>query len=53
MYIINPLTGAGASSLFSTHPPVGERVRRLRAYNRTMRPKVAALRPDRQGRRAA
>jgi heat shock protein HtpX len=53
MYIINPLTGAGASSLFSTHPPVGERVRRLRAYDRTMRPKVAALRPDRQGRRAA
>jgi heat shock protein HtpX len=53
MYIINPLSGASASSLFSTHPPVSERVRRLRAYDRTMRPNVAVLRPDHVGRRAA
>lgn len=33
MYIVNPLSGANASSLFSTHPPVGERIRRLRAYD--------------------
>lgn len=29
--IINPLRGGGLASLFSTHPPVAERVRRLRA----------------------
>jgi heat shock protein HtpX len=33
MYIVNPLSGANASSLFSTHPPVRERIRRLRAYD--------------------
>ncbi len=33
MYIVNPLSGASASSLFSTHPPVQERIRRLRAYD--------------------
>lgn len=30
MMIINPLSGGGLSSLFSTHPPTEERVRRLR-----------------------
>jgi heat shock protein HtpX len=34
MYIANPLSGAQLSALFSTHPPVSERVRRLRAYDR-------------------
>lgn len=34
MYIVNPLTGRQVSSLFSTHPPVQERIRRLRAYDR-------------------
>ncbi|MEK6712218.1 MAG: zinc metalloprotease HtpX [Nitrospinota bacterium] len=29
MYIVNPLTGGGLASLFSTHPPIEERVRRL------------------------
>jgi heat shock protein HtpX len=29
MFIVNPLTGGGLLSLFSTHPPVGERVKRL------------------------
>jgi len=32
MYMINPLSGGNAAVLFSTHPPVAERVRRLRAY---------------------
>lgn len=29
MFIVNPLTGGGILSLFSTHPPIAERVRRL------------------------
>jgi heat shock protein HtpX len=29
LYISNPLSGAGLMSLFSTHPPIRERVRRL------------------------
>jgi heat shock protein HtpX len=31
MFIVNPLTGGGIASLFSTHPPMEERVRRLEA----------------------
>jgi heat shock protein HtpX len=31
MYIVNPLRGGGIMALFSTHPPVQERVRRLEA----------------------
>jgi len=29
MFIVNPLNGKGLTSLFSTHPPVEERIRRL------------------------
>ena len=31
LFIVQPLTGGGLSELFSTHPPLEERVRRLRA----------------------
>jgi heat shock protein HtpX len=31
MFIVSPLTGGGLMSLFSTHPPIEERVARLRA----------------------
>jgi len=31
LYIVNPLTGGGLQSWFSTHPPIEERVARLRA----------------------
>jgi heat shock protein HtpX len=31
MFIVNPLSGGGFSRWFSTHPPIEERVRRLRA----------------------
>jgi heat shock protein HtpX len=31
MFIVNPLTGGGIMALFSTHPPMEERIRRLEA----------------------
>ncbi len=31
MFIVNPLTGGGLMSLFSTHPPLEDRIRRLEA----------------------
>jgi len=31
MYIVNPLSGGTMASLFSTHPPIQERIKRLRA----------------------
>ncbi len=30
LFIVNPLSGASMANLFSTHPPIAERVRRLR-----------------------
>jgi heat shock protein HtpX len=30
LYIVKPFSGRGLASLFSTHPPIEERVRRLR-----------------------
>jgi heat shock protein HtpX len=37
LYIVKPFSGRGIASLFSTHPPIEERVRRLRQ----MRPTIA------------
>ena len=34
LFIVNPLKGRGLMSLFSTHPPVDERVRRLEELSR-------------------
>lgn len=34
LFIVNPLTGGGWTTLFSTHPPIAERVARLRAMSR-------------------
>jgi heat shock protein HtpX len=31
LFIVNPLSGEGLMALFSTHPPVQERIARLRA----------------------
>lgn len=35
MFIVTPLTGGGLMSLFSTHPPIPERVHRLEDISRT------------------
>ncbi|MBI3622224.1 MAG: zinc metalloprotease HtpX [Nitrospirae bacterium] len=39
MFIVNPLHGGGIASLFSTHPPIQERIKRLEAmaHHRLMR----------------
>ncbi len=37
MFIVNPLSGGGVMALFSTHPPIEDRVRRLRELSRTAR----------------
>jgi heat shock protein HtpX len=34
MFIVNPLTGGGLMKLFSTHPPIADRVKRLREMAR-------------------
>jgi len=35
MFIINPLKGQSVANLFSTHPPVEERIKRLENLART------------------
>lgn len=35
MFIVNPLSGGSFASLFSTHPPIAERIGRLRAMARS------------------
>ncbi len=37
MFIVSPLTGGGLMSLFSTHPPMQERIARLQEMARTRR----------------
>jgi heat shock protein HtpX len=36
MFIVNPLTGKGLASLFSTHPAMDERIARLEAMSKDM-----------------
>lgn len=41
LYVANPLPRAGLATLFSTHPPIGERVRRLRAGDAALATRLA------------
>lgn len=41
LFIVNPLSHHGVMGLFSTHPPLEERVRRLREMGRTQHARVA------------
>ena len=42
LFIVNPFRGASFASIFSTHPPTAERVRRLRSMqiDRSYRPRI-------------
>jgi len=42
LYTFNPFAEEGLAALFSTHPPVGERVRRLRELDPSWREKLRA-----------
>ena len=42
LYTLNPFAPEGLAALFSTHPPVGERVRRLRELDPDWREKLRA-----------
>jgi heat shock protein HtpX len=37
LFIVNPLRAGGVATLFSTHPPTEDRVRRLRELAGTVR----------------
>ena len=45
LFIVSPLSGKSLLALFSTHPPIEERVARLRAMRLDLRRKPAELRP--------
>jgi heat shock protein HtpX len=42
LYAVNPLPRSGLASLFMTHPPTAERVRRLRELDRELAPRLVA-----------
>lgn len=41
LYIVNPFSAAGVANLFSTHPPIEERIRRLRAMDASAEPRAS------------
>ena len=42
LYVVNPFEPTGLAAMFSTHPPIGERVQRLRALDPEWREKLRA-----------
>ena len=42
LYTINPFAEEGLATLFATHPPIGERIQRLRALDPSWREKLRA-----------
>jgi heat shock protein HtpX len=42
LYIVNPFESVGLAAMFSTHPPIGERVQRLRALDPEWRERLRA-----------
>lgn len=42
LYVVNPFEPAGLAAMFNTHPPVGERVSRLRALDPEWRDRLRA-----------
>ena len=42
LYVVNPFATEGLAALFATHPPVGERVRRLREFDPEWRDRLRA-----------
>ena len=42
LYIVNPFEPVGLAAMFSTHPPIGERVAALRALDPEWREKLRA-----------
>jgi heat shock protein HtpX len=42
VYLVNPFEAVGLAALFGTHPPIGERVKRLRAVDPEWREKLRA-----------
>jgi heat shock protein HtpX len=53
MFIVNPLSGRSMMSLFSTHPPLEERVARLRGRHRPSSPAAESVTDSRKARARA
>ena len=53
MFIVNPLSGKSVMSLFSTHPPLEERIARLRGNSRPASPVSESVEDTREARARA
>jgi heat shock protein HtpX len=53
MFIVNPLSGRSLMSLFSTHPPLEERIARLRGNSKPSSPGAKSVEDSREARARA